>query len=64
MEVNFKNFSKFKTKAYLFKCFQIAHDLSISSKKVKGFINCPVDKNIFNGSKYKGVTEYLAENVK
>ena len=63
MEVKLKNFSKFKTKAYLFKCFQIAHDLSIR-KKIKGFINCPVDKNIFNGTKYKGVTEYLAEKCK
>ena len=63
MEVKLKNFSKLKTKTYLFKCFQIAHDLSVR-KKIKGFINCPVDKNIFNGTKYKGVTEYLAEKGK
>ena len=36
--------------------FSIAHDLSI--RKIKGFINVQ-DKNIFNGTKYKGVTEYL-----
>ena len=32
MEVKLKNFSKLKTKTYLFKCFQMAHDLSVRKK--------------------------------
>ena len=58
-EDNFAN-----SKKYVIKCLDIAHTLAIK-KKIKGFINGPVDKKIFN-SKYLGVTEYLANknNIK
>ena len=46
-------------KIYIFKCFDVAHNLAIK-KKIKGFINAPIDKKIFN-KKYLGVTEYLSE---
>ncbi len=46
-------------KKYVLKCINKAHELSIN-KKIIGFINCPVDKNIFK-SKNSGVTEYLAK---
>ena len=56
------NFSD--VQAYIFKCFDIAHDLAIQ-KKIMGFINAPIDKKIFK-NRYLGVTEYLSEknNVK
>ena len=47
---------------YIFKCFNLAHKLAIN-KKIFGFINAPVDKNIFN-NKFLGVTEYLANKNK
>ena len=46
-------------KIYIFKCFDVAHNLALK-KKIKGFINAPIDKKIFN-EKYLGVTEYLSE---
>ena len=52
------------TKKYVFKCFDIAHNLAVR-KKIIAFINTSVDKKIFDG-KYLGVTEYLASknNIK
>ena len=49
---------------YVLQCLDLAHKLAIA-KKIKGFVNAPIDKQIFN-SKYLGVTEYLASknNVK
>ena len=49
-------------KNYIFKCFDIAHNLAID-KKIIGFINAPIDKKIFK-NKYLGVTEYLSEKNK
>ena len=46
-------------KIYILKCFDIAHNLALK-KRIKGFINAPIDKKIFN-EKYLGVTEYLSE---
>ena len=51
-----------EVKKYIFKCFDVAHKLAIN-KKILGFINAPIDKNIFN-NKYLGVTEYLANKNK
>ena len=51
----------YEKKKYLIKSFEIANDLS-TSKKIKGFINCPVDKKIFNDD--TGVTEFLAKKNK
>ena len=45
-------------KNYVLACLNIAHDLAIK-KKIKGFINAPIDKKIFN-NKFLGVTEYLS----
>ena len=44
---------------YVLKCIDKAHELAIN-KKIVGFVNCPVNKNIFKSKKY-GVTEYLAK---
>ena len=52
------NVPKKNKKKYIFECFNIAHNLAIQ-KKIKGFINAPIDKKIFD-SKYNGVTEYLS----
>jgi len=49
-------------KKYVFKCFNIAHDLAVE-KKIYGFINAPIDKKIFD-NKYLGVTEYLSKKNK
>ena len=56
------NIDPAEVKSYIFKCFDLAHNLSIK-KKIKGFINAPIDKKIFN-NKYLGVTEYLSEKNK
>ncbi|MDC0450140.1 4-hydroxythreonine-4-phosphate dehydrogenase PdxA [Pelagibacteraceae bacterium] len=48
-----------ETKTHIFKCFDIAHNFALE-KKIKGFINAPIDKKIFN-NRYLGVTEYLSE---
>lgn len=64
VKINFKLPFKIykKKKEYVLRCLNIAHDLSIT-KKIKGFVNAPIDKTIFN-SKYLGVTEYLASKNK
>lgn len=54
----FKNNIK-NVQNYVLKSLQVAHDLAFS-KKIKGFINAPVNKKIFN-NKQIGVTEYLAK---
>ena len=46
----------------MLKCLDIAHNLAVN-KKIKGFINAPVEKKIFN-NKYLGVTEYLGKKNK
>ena len=51
-----------KKKKYVLNCLDLAHKLALK-KKIKGFINAPIDKKIFN-NKYLGVTEYLASRNK
>ena len=51
-----------EVKTYIFKSFDIAHNLALS-KKILGFINAPIDKKVFN-KKYLGVTEYLSKKNK
>ena len=69
LDVPFKFKSIFKnksndTKNYVLKSLDIAHNLAFK-KKIRGFINAPIDKKIFN-NKYLGVTEYLSKknNIK
>ena len=59
---SFKVSSKESSK-YLLKCFNIAHVLA-KKKKIKGFINCAINKkNLFKNNNM-GVTEYLAKKNK
>ena len=53
-----------EVKNYIYKSLDLAHNLALN-KKIKAFINAPVDKKIFK-KKYLGVTEYLASknNIK
>ena len=57
LKINEKN-----KKKYVLHCLDLAHKLALK-KKIKGFINAPIDKKIFN-NKYLGVTEYLASKNK
>ncbi len=52
-----------ESKIYLKKCFDIGHKLSLKGK-IKGFINCPIDKKKFFNEKSGGITEYLAKKNK
>ena len=64
--INFKNPFKinFKTSSkYVLKSLNLAHSLA-ERKKVKGIINCPIDKNLLKVSKKIGVTEFLASKCK
>lgn len=57
-----KAFEKISNKSnkYIFKCFDVALDLN-KSKKIQGFINCPVSKETLFEKKYQGITEFLAK---
>jgi len=59
----FKN-QKIDTTDYVLNCLDVAHNLA-DEGKIKGFINAPINKTVFN-NKYLGVTEYLAakNNIK
>ena len=64
LDIPFKFNSPFENnnasiKKYIFKSLEVAHELALT-KKIKGFINLPVNKKVFD-SKYLGVTEYLAK---
>ncbi len=54
------NVSRKEAIKYIKKSLDLAHELAIS-KKVKGIINCPINKQLLEKSKNKGVTEYLAK---
>ena len=63
--VNYKQkkiFQKISTKSnnYIFKSFDVAMKL-IKSKKILGFINCPIHKETLLKKKYKGITEFLSK---
>tara|TARA_B100001093_G_scaffold277061_1_gene264767 strand:+ start:4452 stop:5405 length:954 start_codon:yes stop_codon:yes gene_type:complete len=47
-----------ETKKYILNSLILAHNLSVE-KKIDGFINCPIDKKVFN--KNIGVTEFLSK---
>ena len=64
IDINFKNpfiINLNEKKNYIFKSINKAHELAIK-KKIEGFINCPINKEIFK--KNIGVTEYLADKNK
>ena len=63
--VNYKQQKAFenltiKSNKYIFKCFDIATRL-IKSKKIQGFINCPISKEHLFRNKHQGITEYLSK---
>jgi len=51
-----------EVKTYIFKSFDVAHNLAVN-KKITGFINAPIDKKNLN-NKYLGITEYLSKKNK
>ena len=59
-----KPFEKLSTKSnnYIFKCFDIAINL-IGKRKISGFVNCPISKEILLKNKYRGITEFLAKKA-
>ena len=57
-EVPLKNSAK-----YIIQSFNLAHKLA-KNKKVKGLINCPINKKLLHKSKKIGVTEFLASKCK
>ena len=64
--INFKNPFKVSFKAsskYVLKSLNLAHTLA-KNKKVKGIINCPINKNLIKVSKKIGVTEFFASKCK
>ena len=64
--INFKNPFKVSFKAsskYVLKSLNLAHTLA-KNKKVKGIINCPINKNLIRISKKIGVTEFFASKCK
>ena len=64
--LNFKNPFKVSLQnstKYITESFNLAHKLA-QNKKVKGLINCPIDKKLLNKSKKIGVTEFLASKNK
>jgi len=64
VNVNFKNpfiLNLNEKRNYIFKSIEKAHELAVK-KKIKGLINCPINKEIFK--KKIGVTEYIASKNK
>ena len=64
--LKFKNAFSVKSinsELYIKKCFNLAHKLCVQ-KKIKGFINCAIDKKKLFKNNNTGVTEYLAKKNK
>ena len=57
-----KTFEKISNKSneYILKCFNLAIKL-VESKKILGFINCPISKEFLFKKKYQGITEFLSK---
>ena len=57
-----KPFEKISSKSnnYILKCFNQAIKL-IESKKIVGFINCPISKEFLFKKKHQGITEFLSK---
>jgi 4-hydroxythreonine-4-phosphate dehydrogenase len=48
---------------YVINSLNLAHDLAIK-KRIKGIINCPIDKRLIKTTKKIGVTEFLANKCR
>ena len=59
-----KPFEKISSKSnnYILKCFNQAIKL-IESKKIVGFINCPISKEFLFKKKHQGITEFLSKKT-
>jgi len=59
-----KPFEKISSKSnkYIFKCFDSALKFA-KSKKIIGFINCPVSKEALFQKKYQGITEFISKKI-
>jgi len=57
-----KSFGKITNKSseYILKCFNLAIKLA-ESKKIIGFINCPISKEFLFKKKHQGITEFLSK---
>jgi len=57
-----KSFEKISTKSnkYILQCFEQAIKLA-QSKRIVGFINCPVSKEYLFKKKHQGITEFLSK---
>ena len=57
-----KSFEKISNKSsqYILKCFNLAIKLA-ESKKIIGFINCPISKEFLFKKKHQGITEFLSK---
>ena len=61
--LNFKNcfkVSKLPSKIYVKGCLNLAHEICIDNG-ARGFINCPVDKELIKSKNIYGVTEFIAK---
>jgi len=56
---SFEKISK-KSNKYILKCFDHAIELA-ESKKILGFINCPISKESLFKKKHQGITEFLSK---
>ena len=54
------NVSKNEASKYVIQCLNFAHNLC-EKKKLKAFINCPIDKNLIKKKGIYGVTEFLGK---
>ena len=64
--LKFKNpykISRLESSKYVLKSLDLAHKLALD-KKVKGIINCPINKKLIASSKKRGVTEFFASKCK
>ena len=59
-----KPFEKISSKSnkYIFKCFEEALKF-VKSKKIIGFVNCPISKESLFKNKYQGITEFLSKKA-
>ena len=57
------NVSLNNSSKYVLQSLDLGHNFAIN-KRIKGFINCPIDKRLIKSSNKKGVTEYLASKCK